>query len=99
MDAEKEQADSLCITMVVQLRQPRDKLCTTEHTVAVRVSSQFSTILFRSKRNGKKKVKSRQVSKELYERNDKIKPLWSLRMLYRSSILRDTCLRLFCFDA
>lgn len=93
MDAEKEQADSLRITMVHSYASLETNFVQ-PNTVGLRVPSQFSTILFRSERSEEKGQESKRVSKESYERNDKIKPLLSVVSFFDLS--SDTFLRLFC---
>lgn len=83
MDAEKEQADSLCITMVRSCASPETNFVQSNTVAALRVPSQFSTILFRSGRyeeKGQERV-SKRVSKESYERNDRSRGC-CLRMSY-----------------
>lgn len=83
MDAEKEQADSLCITIVRSCASPETNFVQSNTVAALRVPSQFSMILFRSGRYEKKGQErvSKRVSKESYERNDRSRGC-CLRMSY-----------------
>lgn len=100
MDAEKEQADNLCIIMVRSCASPETNFVQSNTVAALRVPSQFSTILFRSGRyeeKGQERV-SKRVSKESYERNDRIKPWLLLKnVVYRCSILSEAFLKIVSF--
>lgn len=62
MDAEKEQADSLCITMVRSCANPETNFVQSNTVAALRAPSQFSTIFCFAAEDTKKKVKSECLS-------------------------------------